>query len=240
LDGGFSGQLQNAAGQPIAIDGLWALKVGNSGAGSDLNAVYFAAGIQGETHGLFGTLTLIPQVVGGRGFGINSTLGGIVLTWQPGVGQSSFMIVRLANGGFTTVAQGLSAAATSFIDTTPPAGLDCYWLFALGPSPTRTSDFLCATFGQQPVGGVPQNFTLRLNQLPVASLSWSAPVGGGQDNYLLIDLQGGTQVLPANATTATVKMTGFDCFILQARAGNNVLGSSQALCGQPGFSNLPT
>ncbi len=39
------------------IDGLWALKVGNGGAGGATNAVYFTAGPFGESHGLFGSLT---------------------------------------------------------------------------------------------------------------------------------------------------------------------------------------
>ncbi len=55
--GGFLGQLQDPDGEPIQIDGLWALKVGNGGAGGDSNTVYFTAGLFGETHGLFGSLT---------------------------------------------------------------------------------------------------------------------------------------------------------------------------------------
>jgi uncharacterized protein (TIGR03118 family) len=239
LQGTFLGQMQDAAGQPISIDGLWAIRVGNGGNGSDVNSIYFLAGPQNETHGLYGVLSVIPNVIGGRGLGINSRSDGVVVTWQPGIGQTSFQIVRLSNGVFTTVAPNLSAATTSFLDATAPTGLNCYWLFALGTSPTRTSDLLCATFSPQVVAGVPQNFTLRMNQLPVANLTWAPPVGGGQDNYLLIDLLGGTQVLPGTATSATVVVPSFDCFILQARSGNTVLGSSQALCGAPGFSNLP-
>jgi uncharacterized protein (TIGR03118 family) len=46
-------------GEPIAIDGLWALKVGNGGAGGDASKVYFTAGLDEETHGLFGSLTSV-------------------------------------------------------------------------------------------------------------------------------------------------------------------------------------
>ena len=51
------GQLRDPDGEPIVIDGLWALKVGNGGAGGTANAVYFTAGLFGESHGLFGSLT---------------------------------------------------------------------------------------------------------------------------------------------------------------------------------------
>jgi uncharacterized protein (TIGR03118 family) len=55
--GDFQGGLKDPDGEPIQIDGLWALKVGNGGAGGDANTVYFTAGLDGETHGLFGSLT---------------------------------------------------------------------------------------------------------------------------------------------------------------------------------------
>ena len=50
------GQLTDPDGEPIQIDGLWALKVGNGKAGGDANTVYFTAGLFDETHGLFGSL----------------------------------------------------------------------------------------------------------------------------------------------------------------------------------------
>jgi len=51
------GQLTDPDGEPIAIDGLWALKVGNDGAGGASNTVYFTAGPFDERHGLFGSLS---------------------------------------------------------------------------------------------------------------------------------------------------------------------------------------
>jgi hypothetical protein len=55
--GDFLSQLKDPDGEPIQIDGLWALKVGNGGAGGDANTVYFTAGLFRESHGLFGSLT---------------------------------------------------------------------------------------------------------------------------------------------------------------------------------------
>jgi uncharacterized protein (TIGR03118 family) len=51
------GQLKDPDGEPIQIDHLWALRIGNGGMGGDPNLVYFTAGIDNEQHGLFGSLT---------------------------------------------------------------------------------------------------------------------------------------------------------------------------------------
>ena len=53
------GELKDPDGEPIQIDGLWALKIGNGGNGGAANTVYFTAGLFGETHGLFGSLTTV-------------------------------------------------------------------------------------------------------------------------------------------------------------------------------------
>ena len=51
--------LTDPDGEPIQIDHLWALRVGNGGNGGDTNLVYFTAGLFDETHGLFGSLTSV-------------------------------------------------------------------------------------------------------------------------------------------------------------------------------------
>jgi hypothetical protein len=56
VNGSPMGQLKDPDGEPIQVDGLWALKVGNGGAGGALDTVYFTAGPFEETHGLFGSL----------------------------------------------------------------------------------------------------------------------------------------------------------------------------------------
>jgi uncharacterized protein (TIGR03118 family) len=53
--GNFRGQLGSASG-PIVIDGLWGLRLGNGGSGGDPNKIYFAAGINGESDGLVGSI----------------------------------------------------------------------------------------------------------------------------------------------------------------------------------------
>jgi uncharacterized protein (TIGR03118 family) len=61
--GAFLGNLTDANGNAIAIEGLWGIIVGNGGSGGDRNALYFAAGIHrnmpnsfGAADGLFGAL----------------------------------------------------------------------------------------------------------------------------------------------------------------------------------------
>jgi uncharacterized protein (TIGR03118 family) len=55
--GRFLGMVSDPNDQAIAIDGLWTLRVGNGAAGGDVDKVYFTAGLFGETHGLFGSLS---------------------------------------------------------------------------------------------------------------------------------------------------------------------------------------
>jgi len=57
--GAFLGTLKNTAGQPIQNSGLWSLTFGNGGMGGNLDTLYFAAGIGGYQHGLFGAITLV-------------------------------------------------------------------------------------------------------------------------------------------------------------------------------------
>ncbi len=59
--GAALGGLKDPDGEPIAIDGLWALQVGNGKAGGDAGTVYFTAGLFDETHGLFGSLSSVAQ-----------------------------------------------------------------------------------------------------------------------------------------------------------------------------------
>jgi len=54
-DGNFVGALRDATGKPIAIDGLWTLTLGG-GRNSNSSMLYFTAGPNDETNGLFGTI----------------------------------------------------------------------------------------------------------------------------------------------------------------------------------------
>jgi uncharacterized protein (TIGR03118 family) len=54
--GDFLGKLRGLDGKPLTIDGLWTLTLGG-GAKSSSDTLYFAAGPNGETDGLYGTIT---------------------------------------------------------------------------------------------------------------------------------------------------------------------------------------
>jgi uncharacterized protein (TIGR03118 family) len=54
--GKYMGEFKDESGKPVVIDGLWGITFGNGASGGDKNALYFAAGPDDETHGLFGSL----------------------------------------------------------------------------------------------------------------------------------------------------------------------------------------
>ena len=54
--GRFIDFVRNTDGEVIGLDGTWALMFGNGASLGDTNALYFAAGNEGETAGLFGSL----------------------------------------------------------------------------------------------------------------------------------------------------------------------------------------
>jgi uncharacterized protein (TIGR03118 family) len=67
--GKFLGTLSGANGQPIRNQALWYIGFGNGAAGGDRNTLYFAAGINAEADGLFGSLQpVVPsQPTPGKG-----------------------------------------------------------------------------------------------------------------------------------------------------------------------------
>lgn len=55
------GQLQDADGAPIEVEGLWAIVFGNGLDAGDPNALYFTGGIEEETHGVFGRIDAVEE-----------------------------------------------------------------------------------------------------------------------------------------------------------------------------------
>jgi uncharacterized protein (TIGR03118 family) len=66
-DGRFLGLLEGTDHQPIAIDGLWGLEFGNGARAGVPDALYFTAGLNGESDGLFGSIIPAPKVPHGHG-----------------------------------------------------------------------------------------------------------------------------------------------------------------------------
>ena len=57
----FVGLLPMAGGGNLAIDGLWGLIPGNGAAGGSASTIYFSAGLNGESDGLFGSISAVPE-----------------------------------------------------------------------------------------------------------------------------------------------------------------------------------
>jgi len=64
VTGRFEGKLLDSSNQPVTIDGLWGLGFGNGGNAGPANTLYFAAGPNQESNGLFGTITAVQKIQG--------------------------------------------------------------------------------------------------------------------------------------------------------------------------------
>ena len=51
------GELRGSDGSPLTIDGLWAIRFGNGAGAGPTGTLFFTAGPDEETHGLFGSIT---------------------------------------------------------------------------------------------------------------------------------------------------------------------------------------
>ena len=59
--GAFLGSIPINVGVGNTPGGLWALEFGTGGMNGSPDTLYFTDGIDGETHGLFGALTSVPE-----------------------------------------------------------------------------------------------------------------------------------------------------------------------------------
>jgi uncharacterized protein (TIGR03118 family) len=71
-DGEFRGLLEGVDGEPVSIDGLWALSFGNGTRAGLPSTLYFTAGPDDETHGLFGSLEPVRKSPRNHGHGQNN------------------------------------------------------------------------------------------------------------------------------------------------------------------------
>src|SRR5208282_3531151 len=73
------GQVQDASGNPIANSGLWEIVFGSNGVG-DPDTLYFAAGINGEKDGLFGSIAVASSVASAGNFTFTSSASTLSVT----------------------------------------------------------------------------------------------------------------------------------------------------------------
>jgi uncharacterized protein (TIGR03118 family) len=110
--GAYIGALQDPSGNTIHISGLWALIVGNGGSGGDVNAVYFAAGIGGEQHGLLGSLQAAP-IIGSNAIGNAADV-------QPAIAANTYVGIY----GDSLAATTRTWATRDFVGSQLPTSLD--------------------------------------------------------------------------------------------------------------------
>ena len=54
--GAFVDTIKDATGQPIIVEGVWGLTFGNNADNQPASTLFFAAGIAGQTAGLYGRI----------------------------------------------------------------------------------------------------------------------------------------------------------------------------------------
>jgi uncharacterized protein (TIGR03118 family) len=93
----YLGVVADGTGKPIAFPGLWSVFT-TTATGNVPNSIYFTAGLDGETHGLFGYITNMPTTTGTQTFNL-STSSAIATLGQGATTNFTFSIAP--SNGFT-------------------------------------------------------------------------------------------------------------------------------------------
>lgn len=132
--GAFKFAMKNAVGNAIANSGLWDMVFGAGGTGSP-TTLYVTAGIQSEAHGLFASLSVVPQ-----------TLLPASLKFSTAVGTTSASkIATLSNNTASSIpVSGIATSGSHFVITSNTcgsmlaAGANCIIKVAFRPTATGT------------------------------------------------------------------------------------------------------
>ena len=84
--------MHNANGGPIEVPGLWAIAFGNGHSGGDAHTLYFTAGINDESDGLFGSISPTTPTF----TSITASGSSITLNWAGG-GAGPFLVQESTN-----------------------------------------------------------------------------------------------------------------------------------------------
>jgi uncharacterized protein (TIGR03118 family) len=141
----LKGQVTDASGNPIANPGLWEIFFGANGVG-DPNTLYFAAGINNEKDGLFGSIA-VSQAASAANFTFQTSASSITVTAaQPGTvnlslasmdgftgavalscsGQPANVTCTFNPGSVTLSSTGTATVAVSVAEVTAPGGTNPY------------------------------------------------------------------------------------------------------------------
>jgi uncharacterized protein (TIGR03118 family) len=170
------GSLNTSAGTPIANPGLWEIFFGqNSGQTTTLgdpNTLYFAAGINGEKGGLFGSVAVAPPTTGVGSFSLQASSTTLSVT---GGAAGNLTLSLAATNGFNGPVT-FSCSPASVACTFNPATVT---LSGSNPTPVAvTVAPVAAVAPAPPGGGYGANHPLHLFQSPVGiTLAFIGPVG---------------------------------------------------------------
>jgi uncharacterized protein (TIGR03118 family) len=110
--GAWLGTINDTNGNPLAVEGLWALAFGNGGNGGEPHTLYFTAGPNGETDGLFGSLAPVsPTFTSVKNNGLAAALnwaggsGTFLLQKKASVSDSNWLDVATTQNRAMTVAK---------------------------------------------------------------------------------------------------------------------------------------
>src|SRR5580704_6608160 len=171
------GSLNTSAGTPIANIGLWAIFFGqNSGQTTTLgdpNTLYFAAGINGEKGGLFGSIAIAPPATGAASFSLQASSNALSVT---GGGAANLMLSLAATNGVNGPVTFSCSPATVACTFNPPT----VTLAGAGTTQVVVAIAPVAAVGAPtpPGGGYGANHPLHLFQSPTGlTLAFIGPVG---------------------------------------------------------------
>jgi uncharacterized protein (TIGR03118 family) len=171
------GSLNTSAGTPIANPGLWEIFFGqNSGQITTLgdpNTLYFAAGINGEKGGLFGSVAIAPPATGAGSFSLQASSNALSVT---GGGAANLMLSLAATNGFNGPVTFSCSPATVACTFNPPT----VTLAGAGTTQVAVTIAPVAAVGAPapPGGGYGANYPLHLFQSTVGiTLAFIGPLG---------------------------------------------------------------
>lgn len=96
-NGKFLGYLDDAKGNAVQNDGMWALQFGNGGSGGDPGTLFFTAGLNHEADGLFGSLAPAGATPASNGLIANNPTLGVSTFGTPSFGFDTFAADPLNN-----------------------------------------------------------------------------------------------------------------------------------------------
>ena len=199
------------------------------------------------------TATPTAPPVGGRGLTLQS--GQLAqLTWRDGLQETAYVVLRWSpTSGFAFLpspdpAQGLPGNATGYADgSSLPDATYCYVILPVGGNPPTynnslgISDLLCV-YPRSGTGASVSDFSVRLDEGPVAVLNWSPPTYPAQYELVAMRFDGSpTRRIPLVGNTAgyTDDTQGqATCYEVVAQASGVELGRTDRLCAVPGITSF--